>query len=66
MRVATLRIKHFRSIGRLDPGGDDLTLPIGENSPGRTGVLDDPEERSPGCRPAPRRSRRMMASWEGP
>ena len=66
MRVTTLRIEHFRGIRRLDPDGDGLTLPTGENGPGRMGGLDDPWARSPGCRPAPGRSRRRMVSGEGP
>ena len=66
MRVATLRIEHFRSIRRFDPGGDDLTLPFGQNNTGRIGVLDHPWARSPGHRPAPGCSQRTMVSWEGP
>ena len=31
MRVTPLHMKTFRSIRQLDPAGDDLTLPIGEN-----------------------------------
>ena len=53
MRAATLRIEHFRSIRRLDPDRDDLTLPIGENNTGGTRMPDDPCARSPGHRPAP-------------
>ena len=29
MRVATFHIEHFHGIRRLDPDGDDLTLPFG-------------------------------------
>ena len=58
MRVATLRIERFCGIRRLDPDGDSLTLPIGENNTGRTKVLDDPWARSPGRRPAPGCSQR--------
>ena len=66
MRAATLRIEHFRGTRRLDPDGDDLTLPIGQNNTGRTEVFDDPWVRSPGRRPAPGCSQRMVVSWEGP
>ena len=66
MKVATLRIEHFRSIRRLDPDGDDLTLPFGQNHTGRTGVLDDPWARSPGRRPALGCSQRTMVSREKP
>ena len=58
MRVATLRIERFRGIRRLDPDGDDLTLPFGQNNTGGTGVLDDPWARSRGRRPAPGCSQR--------
>ena len=58
MKVATLRIEHFRRIRRLDPDGGDLTLPIGENNTGRTGVLDASWERSPGHWHAPGCSQR--------
>ena len=66
MRVAALRIEHFRGIRRLDPSGDDLILPFGQNNTGRTGVLDDPWARSPGRRPTPGRSQRTMVSREEP
>ena len=66
MRVTTFHMENIRGIGRLDPDGNGLTLPIGENNTGKTGVLDDPWARSPGHRPAPGRPRRTMVSWEGP
>ena len=65
MKVTMLRAEHVLGIRRLDPDGDDLTRPFGENSSGRTGVFDDPQARSPGRRPAPGRSRRTMVSGEG-
>ena len=39
MRVTILPIENFRGIRRLDPDGDDLTLPIGEN---KTEVIHTP------------------------
>ena len=53
MKITTLCIENFRGIARLDPDGDGLTLPIGENNTGKTRGLDAPWARSPGHRPAP-------------
>ena len=31
MKIMALHMENFRGIRRLDPDGDDFTLPIGEN-----------------------------------
>ena len=66
MKVTIFHIESFRGIKRLDLDQDEITVPVGENNTGKTGVLDDPCARPPGHRPAPGRPRRTMVSWEGP